>query len=333
MTQATPITNVVAAQSPERYDAEALSRSFEQCAEVVRQRARNFYHGLRITPEPRRSGIYAIYAWMRRADDAVDRMGTRAEKCARLDELADATERVLTGRVLPISERDVFVWPAFIDTVHRYRIAPSEIRSLLDGMRDDLQHEPEPGNPIIEPPTPGYATRDDLAEYCYKVASVVGRICVRIWGLRDRVETDHALRLAERRGLAFQLTNVLRDYREDYDEGRVYLPAEAFDHFGVTPAEFRHFEKPDASSALARSIAYWAAEEYAASAELESMIRPDAAPAMWAMTRIYRGLLEQIERDPPRIVSERRVRLASLRKAGIGIGALIRAKLGARRNA
>ncbi|MEM1165012.1 MAG: phytoene/squalene synthase family protein [Planctomycetota bacterium] len=306
----------------------ALRACYAACAEVVRRRARNFYHGLRLTPEPKRSAIYAVYAWMREADDAVDSPGTPEEKRQRLAALGERTESILLGDKIPRGEG--FVWPAFADTIRRYGIDRREVRAMLEGMAEDLaageEHNGNAGGLVI------YRTRDDLQAYCYRVASVVGRICVRIWGLRAGVDEAEAMRLAERRGLAFQLTNILRDFREDHDDHRVYLPLDDFDRHALSPTDLLRFEPAEPCAAMITDLAAWARREYTASAALESMIEPRCVAAMWAMTRIYSGLLEQIEAEPSRIASEKRIRLASARKASIGLGALMRARLGAMRS-
>lgn len=312
------------AATDERRSDAALRRCYDACADVVRTRARNFYHGLRLTPEPKRSAIYAVYAWMREADDAVDSPGTLDEKRIRLATLGERTEAILLGDAPP--DTGGFVWPAFADTVRRYGIDRREIRAMLEGMAEDLAAGEHARGTVL------YETRGDLQTYCYRVASVVGRICVRIWGLRRGVETDRAMHLAERRGLAFQLTNILRDFREDHTEGRVYLPLEDFDRCELSPADLLRFEPADRCRDMIAGLAAWARAEYIASDELEAMIEPRCVAAMWAMTKIYSGLLEQIEADPARVAADKRIRLASIRKASIGIGALVRARTSALRS-
>jgi phytoene synthase len=131
------------------------------------------------------------------------------------------------------------------------------------------------------------------------------------------------------RGQAFQRTNILRDFCEDYDavEGprRVYIPREAFERHGVSPEQLRNWRPALACGALIREQASMAREHYLLSAELESMIDPACAPTLWAMTRIYSGLLEQVEGDPARIVGDR-VRLTPAAKATIAIRAAIGAR-------
>lgn len=301
-----------------------LEQAFQSCARIVRDRARNFYYGLRLTPEPRRSAIYAVYAWMREADDQVDEAGSLAEKRARLDHFREATERLIRGDDLGPHHADP-TWIAFGATVRQYGISPAELRHMIDGQERDIDIEAAQAG-HTERPDPMMAARDDLAVYCDCVASTVGRVCIRIWGLRDSASRDRALELAGIRGLAFQLTNILRDFAEDYDDGRVYLPASDFAHCALTPHALRHWDDPPRCEAMVRAIAAWARASYDASVPLDDMIDPACLPALWAMTRIYSGLLTRIEQSPQRIVGHRRIRLSSAHKAAIALRAAVMAR-------
>ncbi len=301
-----------------------LELAFESCAQIVRERARNFYYGLRLTPEPRRSAIYAVYAWMREADDQVDDAGSTDQKRARLAQFREATERLIRGEHLGPHQSDP-TWIAFGATVRRYAISPAELRHMIDGQARDIDIESaQVGHP--DRPDPMMATRDDLAAYCDCVASTVGRVCIRIWGLRPGASWDRALELAGIRGLAFQLTNILRDFAEDYDDGRVYLPASDFAANTLTPQALRTWDDPKQCEAMVRAIAAWARASYNESAPLDDMIDPPCFPALWAMTRIYSGLLTKIEQAPQRIVGDRRIRLSSAHKAAIALRATIMAR-------
>ncbi|RMH30074.1 MAG: phytoene/squalene synthase family protein [Planctomycetota bacterium] len=293
-----------------------LGRAYARCRAVARARARNFYYGLRLTPEPKRSGVYAMYAWMRAGDDLVDDAGDARAKRDALDRFATATEQALSGvRPAEPAPGAPEMWAAFSDTVARFGVAREDLEAMLAGLAEDLDHT-------------GYATMGDLRRYCGRVASSVGRVCVTIWGVRDGADLDRARALADRRGVAFQLTNILRDYAEDFDEGRVYLPAEAFERRGVTPGELRRWADPGACAALALDIARVARAEFEASAPLDGLIDPTCAPTSWAMTRIYSGLLAKIEARPERIAGRARVRLPSVRKASIAVRAVARSTRG-----
>ena len=304
-----------------------LRAAYEQCAQVVKRRARNFYYGLRLTPEPRRSAIYSVYAWMRQADDEADAAGSADEKRARLARFRSDTERLLAGGDAAPREGD-FAFEAFAHTIRRFALDPADLRALLDGLDFDLEHEAlaarlQPG----AAPADMCASRDDLRTYCFRVASTVGLVCIRIWGLAEGAQWDHARPLAIRRGIAFQMTNILRDYAQDYDEGRVYLPAEDFRMHGLTPSDLRHWAKPRACEAMVRDLCSAARAEYLASAPLDRMVDPSCYATLRTMTRIYSGLLDVVEREPARIAGERRIRLQSARKAGIALRACARAWL------
>ncbi|MGD9690696.1 MAG: phytoene/squalene synthase family protein [Phycisphaerales bacterium] len=298
---------------------EELRASFDHCREVTRRSARNFYYGLCLTPEPRRSAVYSIYAWMRHADDVVDDPAPLEVRRRRLDELRDATEAVLRGESPGGSEG---FWPAFESTLREYPIKHEWIRDMLAGMGEDLEHA-------------GYATQAELDQYCDRVASTVGLVCVSIWGLRAGASTEAARSMSIARGRAFQLTNILRDIGHDYDEspGRVYVPRALLEEHGLTAAELRGWKKPGACEALVGSLVELARARYRESEPLERLIDPACAPAMWGMTRIYSGLLEAIARAPARVVGPGRVRLSPLVKGFIAVRAFARARTAGRASA
>lgn len=301
-----------------------LTHAYEHCAMVTHRRARNFFYGLRLTPEPKRSSIYAVYAWMRRADDEADAAGDPAEKRARLAEFRAVTERMLAG-TMRIETADDPLWIAIEDTVRRHHIDPAHLRAMLDGLDEDLEHELLAARSTGGSPRLFCASRADLERYCYRVASTVGLVCITIWGLKDGVDAAEARSLAVQRGLAFQLTNILRDYAEDFDDRRVYLAEEDFIAAGISPTDLRRWSPPDRCNAMISAIAAWARARYEASAPLDRMIDPECYAALRTMTRIYSGLLDLIEQDPGRIVGSRRIRLPSARKIGIALRACARA--------
>lgn len=327
MTTAT--TAIAAAEPPalkrgEDAIAPGLRCDFAACARIARARARNFYYGLRLTPEPKRSAIYSVYAWMRAADDEADSPGTLGDKQDRLERFAGAAERLIGAEPLGAFE-DSPVWRAFRATFHDYRLDPRDLRDMLRGLGDDLVAEHDAATRAGGPAC-AYATREGLLKYCYRVASTVGLICITIWGLRDETSREAARRMAIRRGHAFQLTNILRDFTQDLAEGRIYLPAEDFTRAGVSPSELRDWAKPRACERLVRDLAAWARGEYRASAGLEELIDPSCVATLWTMTEIYSGLLDLIERDPARLAGERRIRLPSWRKASLALRGLLMAR-------
>lgn len=283
--------------------AASLVAAFKHCEAVTRQRARNFYYGLRLAPEPQRSALFAVYAWMRRADDLIDSPDTEnGSRRNAIDAFMNATSAAFEGR-MAYDDGDP-MWLAFAATAQRFPIRQEQFREMIEGQLEDLRGD-------------SYQTFEQLEAYCYRVASTVGLVCVDIWGYSDSAARE----LAVHRGIAFQLTNILRDLREDYDRGRVYLPAEVFERHGVTIDGLLEWSPADACQRLVMEVVERAESHYEASAPLDSMITPSCLPTLWAMTRIYHGLLEQVRERPERVAMQRRLRLSSFRKGAIALRA------------
>lgn len=294
------VAGVVAAEP-----SEALVRAARVCEEITRRRARNFYYGLRLTPEPERFAMFIVYAWMRQADDIADAGGAALEeRCRRIALFRSATDAAFEGR--PVDDSPL--WSGFAEVAQRWPIRRQDFHDMLDGQLDDIR--------VVR-----HERWEDLRRFCYRVASTVGLICIRIWGFHDA----EAPRLAIDRGIAFQLTNVLRDFREDFDAGRVYLPQEEFAAMELTPAMVRRWEPADRCVEFIRAQAERARSHYQSSIALDAMISRRCEPTLWAMTTIYRGLLEKILSDPRRVVRERRIRLSAARKAWIAFRARFKA--------
>ena len=192
-----------------------LEESYAFCEGVARTQAKNFYYSFLLLSRPQRQAMCAIYAFMRYCDDLSDEEGV-ADRAGSHRALAGGS-RFRAGRQ---RSRHIRVWPAFSDAVARYRIPHEYFCDMIRGVSSDL----EPRQ---------IQTFQELYDYCYHVASVVGLTIIHIFGFDD----PRALQLAERCGVAFQLTNILRDVREDAEHGRVYLPAEDLARFGVNPEE------------------------------------------------------------------------------------------------
>ncbi len=291
---------------------QSLEQALEHCRQITRRQARNFYYGLKLTPEPKRSALYAIYAWMRRIDDIVDDAGKDFDDLReRVGEFRVKTEKAIAGNPL----NDDPIWISLADVVARFDLEPEHFHSMIEGQLDDLT-------------TRHYESFEELRQYCYRVASVVGLICIQIWGC-DNLDGKE---LAIQRGIAFQLTNIIRDFREDFEMGRVYMPAEDFSRHDLTPEELRAWSKPDACARLIQQQITRAEEFYQSSQPLDAMIHPSCFPALGAMTAIYQGTLEKIRREPSRIAGPARVSLSSLQKSAIALQArwrILKAKNGA----
>ncbi|MFW6032779.1 MAG: phytoene/squalene synthase family protein [Phycisphaeraceae bacterium] len=291
-----------------------VKRSLAWSQRITRQRARNFYCGLKLTPEPKRSALYAIYAFMRSCDDLVDaedgsdRIGEPQQAIERIEAFREQMHQVIEappGRGLPEGE----LWPGFQQVVQHYPIDPAHLDAMLDGQRLDVCRS-------------RCKDFDQLYDYCYKVASVVGLVCISVWGYDGDVQTR---KLAEYRGIAFQLTNILRDVAEDVDRDRVYLPADEMERFGYSADDLRARRGGRAFERLMTYQIERARSYYQMSATLEQHISPDCRSTSWAMTQIYQNLLDRIAERPERVLTKR-VRLGGLRKAWIALQALSRGR-------
>lgn len=303
-------TGAVAPELP-GWPAAGLAASFAACASITKAAARNFYYGLRLTPEPRRSAIFAIYAWMRAADDLADEPGDPVERREQLERFGRHTGQAMAGDLSGLT--DYAFWPAFAATVRSYPIDPGCIADMLAGLNEDQQHA-------------GYETREDLERYCYRVGSTVGVTCVAIWGLRQGADAADARERAIARGRGFQMTNILRDIAQDYDEQprRVYLPRADLAAHGISIGDLRRWAAPERCRRILDEQIERARVFYRRSDGLESLIDPACAPALWGMTRIYAELLELIARDPKRVITGPRVRLSSTQKGWIALSAFVR---------
>lgn len=304
--------------------SEAVQQSYRTCAQIVRDRAKNFYLGLRLTPEPKRSALFAVYAWMRAADDIADAPISPALSVQRLAEFRETTSAVLSGEFKRGAGASDQVWLAFIDTVRRYKLQHTEFLQTLDALELDI-HADESVD-INDPSTirPRFKTIDGLQDYCYGVASTVGIICTRIWGIREHAVWDEARPLSIDRGYAFQLTNILRDVRADFEAGRVYIPEAMLEAHRLTALDLATWNKPAECAACVREFAAFAENFYERSGRLDDIIHPDGARPLWAMTRTYRTLLQRIMDKPSTVASEHACSLPTRAKLTILAGAMLR---------
>lgn len=293
---------------------DVLRASFDLCRRIARRRARNFYYGLKLTPEPRRSALYAVYAFMRACDDLADRAveaGGIDAGLARIEHFRQQMHRVMDSGALP-DEPQPSLWPAFRHVVRQYPIDSAHLDAMLDGQCDDMVKN-------------RYETFADLEAYCYKVASVVGLVCISVWGGVGGPPDKQTQELAEARGVALQLTNILRDVHEDARRDRVYLPADDLAAAGLDAESFKRMvldRQPDERFDRLMAVQIDRARRYYERSDpLESRLDPACRPTAWAIMRIYRGLLDKIARDP-RQVLRKRVRLHSLVKFAIAFRAM-----------
>ncbi len=272
-----------------------LDVAYSVCRHNARSAARNFYYGFAVLPRPKRNSLSAVYVFMRRCDDiADDNTLSFHERRNKLAEWLDSVHRALAGY-----PTDDALLLALADTQRRYQIPIGLLDQLAYGTAADLEREPteaeQPGAVA-----PRYRTFDELQQYCYGVASVVGLVCIRIFGYRDPTAEG----LAEKCGLAFQLTNIIRDVKEDVAVGRLYFPEEDLAEFNLSPADFT---APNASriAPLLAKQADRAREGYRAGEELIPLVNEDSQPALWVLITIYRRLLEKIASRNYDVFSER----------------------------
>jgi phytoene synthase len=280
-----------------------LKDSYRYCADLSRREARNFHYSFLLLPPARRRSMCALYAFMRHTDDLADEPGSVEAKRAALAAWQSEFHQAL---VTPTTT----TWPglaAIADTVHRHMIPRRHLDEVIAGVTMDL--EPRP-----------YATFDELYRYCYHVASAVGLSCLHIWGYRS--EGGRAEALAEACGIALQLTNILRDVKEDAQIGRVYLPEEDLDRFGVSRDDLAAAHPCDRLRRLLEFEGRRAYDYYAQASPLSRLVAPVGRPVLGAIVGIYRALLDEIARRNYDVL-DGRVALPAWRKTAITLRALV----------
>ena len=263
-----------------------LAVAYSVCRGITRSRAKNFYYGFLVLPKRKRRALCAVYAFMRRCDDIADDPSLSVrDRRQRLDTWLNALHASQAGH-----PTDDPILLALTDAQRRYAIPAGLLDALALGTAMDVDENME------ESEAPGlqvqYRSFEDLERYCYNVASVVGLVCIRIFGYNK----PDAEPLAERCGLAFQITNIIRDVKEDAALGRVYLPGKDLAEFGISATEIASTVDPAQIRPLLELEAQRAFENYKAAEELIPLIDEDSQPALWVLVTIYRGLLEKIVR-------------------------------------
>ncbi|MGP0069813.1 MAG: phytoene/squalene synthase family protein [Isosphaeraceae bacterium] len=283
--------------------------SYRFCCALARREARNFYYAFLLLPRSRRLSMCALYAFMRHTDDLADGPGPAKEKARALDDWRRALDAALSGNAS--GNGDLPAWPglpALADTVARHSIPAKLLHEVIEGVSMDIQPR-------------GFSTFDELADYCYHVASVVGLSCLHIWGYRSG--GGKAERLAEHCGIALQLTNILRDVRDDARGGRIYLPREDMARFGVAPEDLAAGGRP--SDRVRELLAFEgrrAYEYYEDARPLVPLVDPVGRPVLRTIVGIYRALLDEIARRDYNVLDDR-VSLPTWRKLAIALNALM----------
>jgi phytoene synthase len=276
-------------------DEDEVAVSYQHCRNLTKAAARNFYYGLALLPPAKRDALCALYAFMRRADDISDSAGETREKEANLKGWRATLDEALAGKY-----NGNRILPAFHHAVDRYEIPAAYFHDLLSGAEMDLSVR-------------RYETFDLLRRYCYCVAGTVGLCCVHVFGYRDRA----ALELAPMLGIAFQLTNILRDVREDFGMGRVYLPQEDLARFGCTEQSLGGRTASPEFVRVMKFEAERAWQFYEEGVRLQDLISRDSQAALWTLTRIYSGVLRKVETIDYDVLAKPRPGLSRFEKAWI----------------
>ncbi|HTY61814.1 MAG TPA: presqualene diphosphate synthase HpnD [Acidobacteriota bacterium] len=275
-----------------------LLASYRSAEAVARNRS-NFYYSFVVMPAHKRRAFCAVYAFMRYCDDISDGSDSRNSKQERLRAWRAQLDAVSAGTM-----QDNPILPAFRDTVNNFSIPAQYFHWIIDGAEMDLD-------------VAQYETFQDLYKYCFNVASAVGLVCLQIFGYSD----ERARQYAEQCGIAFQLTNILRDVKEDAENGRLYLPMEDLRKFEYSPDELRRGVVDGRFRALMQFEAKRAREYYAAARNLLPLVERSSRPALWAMIQIYERILDTIERRQYDVFRNP-VHLASTEKVTIALKAL-----------
>ncbi|MGC9199259.1 MAG: phytoene/squalene synthase family protein [Acidobacteriaceae bacterium] len=312
-----------------------LEAAYAYCRTIAKREAKNFYYSFCVLPRHKSNAMCAVYAFMRKADDLADDESLTLE--ARREAMAAWTADWRASRSAQVVTDPIFL--ALQDTQQRFAIPDELLEKLVQGTTLDLQpmqtgvtrlivgqegsggdsdayRRESAGQGTMARSLDIYDTFDGLYRYCYLVASVVGLVCIRIFGYTD----PRAEELAERTGIAFQLTNILRDVREDAERGRIYLPTDDMRQTGSSAESVCRAcagsPLDDATRALLQLEIDRAQQYYRSAVDLIPLLDKEARPAMRVLAQIYHELLERIAADPA-AVFQQRVSVSTARKLTI----------------
>lgn len=260
----------------------AVEQSYRYCRQVVRRSGSNFSLAFLLLPPPQRRAMYALYAFAREADDLADGPKPLDERRGAIERFQETFEAAVSGR--PSGP----LMPAVVDTIHRYCVPTRHFREITAGVQMDLDHR-------------GFETFDELRDYCHHVASAVGLACLPIWN----AASDDAHQSAVDCGIAFQLTNILRDVHEDAQLGRLYLPREDLRRFGCDAEDLFDRAHVDRVRQLLAFEADRAAAYYQSAATLETHLSGSPRRVFALMYGRYAGLLRKIRRDYTAVLSRK----------------------------
>lgn len=312
----------------------SLAAAYAECTAIAKREAKNFYYGFLALPQHKREAMCAVYAFMRRADDISD------DESLTLDERRLQMAQWLASwnafrahtvcddsPVLQENASDCAVFLAVADVQQRFGVSDLLLQQLIDGTTMDLVPEPPEGVRRLElngRAVDVYQTMEALERYCYLVASVVGLTTIRIFGYTDTL----AERYAEDVGLAFQLTNILRDVKEDAERGRIYLPEELLHKHSLASQSVLDAaasgQLQPALRSLLKEVASRAEGYYASSSRLIPLLDRDSRPAMRVLVAIYHLLLKEIMAHNYEVMGER-ISVSTSRKLRVLAGGMAQA--------
>lgn len=289
--------------------------AYQACRTIAKREAKNFYYGFLALPRAKSDAMCTMYAFMRRADDISD------DESIPLQERRGLMQRWIQAfhANQPFEAQDAPVFLAVRDVQRRFHVDDALLDLLVQGTAMDLLTEPPPG--VIQITLAGkridaYETVEALEHYCYLVASVVGLVTIRIYGFSDPKANQYAIDL----GKAFQLTNILRDVKEDAERGRIYLPSKLLQQYGASSDEVLQAAQGATPSrplrAAMQHLGNRAAHLYSAADGLVPLLNPDSRAAMRVLIRIYASLLGEIQ-DSGYDVFSKRIRVSTVKKLRI----------------
>jgi len=284
-----------------------LLASYRSAEAVARKKARNFYYSFVVLPQDKRRAFCAVYAFMRYCDDISDGNESNETKRRLLENWRSQLNKAYSDGPCNNS-----ILPAFRESVRHFSIPAQYFHWIIDGAEMDLN-------------TVQYETFDELYKYCFHVASAVGFVCLQIFGFKD----ERAKKYAEQCGIAFQLTNILRDVKEDAAMGRIYLPAEDLEKFHYTAGDLQNGVVDDRFRKLMRFEADRAKNYYSKARHLLPLVEKASKPALWAMMEIYERLLDRIVQRRFDVF-QKSIRLTGMEKISIALRALMMRFTGAR---
>lgn len=302
--------------------APGTADAYRYCRDVARREAKNFYWSFRVLPRHKSDAMCAVYAFMRKADDLSDDESKSIE--TRRAEMRAWLTVWRASRITPSTD-PVFI--ALADTQQRFNIPDSLLEELVAGTTMDLEPGATGSTGDFDPVTgiQTYPTFEDLYRYCYLVASVVGLVCIRIFGY----SSGRAEKYAEETGIAFQLTNILRDVKEDVERNRVYLPMDLMDEFAETIPELRELASGRAMTERERgmlaTLAIRAEKYYVSAKKLLPLIDRDSRAALWVLVTIYHRLLKRIADRKMDVFTERASLSTAEKMSVLARGALLAA--------